>query len=89
MSTNDDDVKPLNPPEVRPVGDSINLSFKVDEYTDWVLRRLIGIRGRSKGDVAYYILRSWIDNHEEELRAQGIEVEIQDGALVLRHGESG
>lgn len=51
-------------------------TFKVhpnlDAYTHWVLDNLVGIKGRTISDVAYFILRDWIQDHRDELEHLGL-----------------
>ncbi len=73
------------------VDESFKVQAQVDTYTHWVLDHLVGLRGRSVSDVAYFIIRDWIQDHREELESLGISAQIADGRLVLRRGsgESG
>lgn len=68
------------------VDESFKVQAQVDSYTHWVLDHLVGLRGRSVSDVAYFILRDWIQTHREELDSLGISAQIADGRMVLRRG---
>jgi hypothetical protein len=59
----------------------------VDAYTHWVLGRLVGIKGRNVPDVAYYILRDWIQSHQDELENLGIGVKVRQGQLILHSND--
>lgn len=69
------------------VDDSFKVQAQVDTYTHWVLDHLVGLRGRSVSDVAYFIIRDWIQTHREELDSLGIGATIAEGRLVLRRGK--
>ena len=55
------------------------VTVSLDDYTNHVLKNLIGLRGRSKPGVAYYILRDWIRIHKDELKEMGIEPKVTHG----------
>jgi hypothetical protein len=55
----------------------------VDEFTYWVLERLVGVKGRNPSDVAYFVLRDWIQAHREELEHLGISVQVAEGRLTI------
>lgn len=46
----------------------------VEHYTYFVLKNLIEVKGKSIGDVASFIFKDWIGDHQEELREMGITV---------------
>lgn len=68
------------------VDESFKVQAQVDQYTHWVLDHLVGLRGRSVSDVAYFIMRDWIQTHRDELDSLGISAQIADGRMVLRRG---
>jgi hypothetical protein len=62
---------------------SLNLQSRVDATTHHVLEKLVGVRGRSVGDVAYFVIRQWISEHGEELAAMGIRIQVPGGTLEV------
>lgn len=46
----------------------------VEAYTWYVIRELVGIKGRSDSDVVAFILKDWIGDHKDELKEYGIDV---------------
>ncbi len=64
---------------------SINnrIQISVDEYTLHVLSKLTGIRGKTKPEVANYMLKSWISDHYDELASYKIMPDIKGGKLKL------
>ena len=46
----------------------------VEGYTSYVLDMLIEIKGKSKSDVASFIIKDWIGDHKDELAEYGITV---------------
>jgi hypothetical protein len=44
----------------------------VDSYTNWVIKQLVGTRGRNRTDVVSTIIREWMNDHREELEAMGV-----------------
>ena len=60
---------------------SRRLQVQVDPYTDHVLNKLVGVKGRRVSDVAYFIFRQWISDHAAELADYGIRVHIPDGTF--------
>jgi len=83
----DADIRYIPAPEVAGAEQSRKVQPVVDAYTHWVLGRLVGIKGRNVPDVAYYILRDWIQSHQEELDRLGISVQVRQGRLILQSGE--
>lgn len=59
------------------------LQATVETYTSHVIDRLVGIKGRDRSDVAAFILRSWISEHQEEIRGYGITVSVKNGELEV------
>ena len=51
------------------------LSVYTEEYTEYVIQQLIGIKGKSKSDVASFILKDWIGDHQDELDKMEISVQ--------------
>ena len=80
----DSDIRYIPPAEVGEAGHSYKVQPVVDAYTHWVLGRLVGIKGRNVPDVAYYILRDWIQSHQAELEHLGIAVQVRQGRLILQ-----
>ena len=46
----------------------------VEDYTYFVLERLINIKGTSISDVVSYIIKSWIDHNDNLLEGYGLSV---------------
>ena len=64
-----------------PANSSHKVQITVETYTHHVLEQLVGIKGRDRSDVAVFILRSWIADHQEELREYGIKATVKDGEI--------
>ena len=87
IGVTDRDVHPITAPTFRGDDERGHPQPKVDAYTLWVLEKLVGVRGRDVSDVAYFILRDWIQSHQAELEHLGITIRREDGSLVLQHRE--
>ena len=61
----------------------LNVQARVDTTTQHVLEKLVGVRGRSVGDVAYFVIRQWISEHADELAAMGIKIQVSGGTLEV------
>ena len=48
------------------------ISIYTEPYTKFVIKNLIGIKGKSESDVANFIIKDWIGEQREELREFGI-----------------
>lgn len=48
------------------------IQANVESFTNYVIGALVGIKGRNKSDVTAFIVKNWIDDHSEELKAFGI-----------------
>lgn len=46
----------------------------VEGYSCYVLDELIEIKGKSRSDVASFIIKDWIGDHKDELSEYGITV---------------
>ena len=55
----------------------------VEEFTNFVVQNLIGIKGTNASDVVSFIIREWISEHREELKDYGISVKKNVKALEL------
>jgi hypothetical protein len=47
-------------------------SIRFDDYSHFVLTRLVRIKGNSPSEVGAFIVREWIGEHFEELDRYGI-----------------
>lgn len=47
----------------------------VDDYTNFVIDGLIGIKGRSRSDVLSHVVKSWIERNAELLREYDLSVQ--------------
>ncbi|KPJ85566.1 MAG: hypothetical protein AMS18_16190 [Gemmatimonas sp. SG8_17] len=83
----DADIRFIPPADVEEASQSWKVQPVVDAYTHWVLGRLVGIKGRSVPDVAYFILRDWIQSHQEELAHLGIDVHVRQGRLIVQRND--
>lgn len=83
----DADIRYIPPADVEEAAQSWKVQPVVDAYTHWVLGRLVGIKGRSVPDVAYFILRDWIQSHQEELEYLGIGVKVRQGRLIVQRND--
>jgi len=81
------DIRYIHPPEAGEAEQSHKVQPVVDAYTHWVLGRLVGIKGRNVPDVAYYVLRDWIQSHQQELEHLGIGVQVRQGRLILHSND--
>ena len=54
--------------------DSHKVQTYVEEYTHFVLNNLVGIKGKSVGEVASFIVKSWIGEHKDEIIGAGLTV---------------
>lgn len=87
MINDEADIRYILPADVEEAAQSWKVQPVVDAYTHWVLGRLVGIKGRSVPDVAYFILRDWIQSHQEELEHLGIAVQVRQGRLVVQKSD--
>ena len=56
----------------------------VDAYTDWVIRNLVGYKGKNPTDVASTLLREWVTANKPELERLGLwPPEIRAGRAVI------
>ncbi len=62
-------------------GKSERHQIRVDEYTDHVLRSLVGIKGKNHSEVAAFVFRQWISDHWEELASYGIKAQVHAGGF--------
>lgn len=62
---------------------SLKLQLQVDSTTRHILDELIDVRGRSRADVTYFVIRQWISEHRQELMDLGIVVNIPGGQLKI------
>jgi hypothetical protein len=51
------------------------ISVYTEQYTKFVIKNLIGIKGKSESEVASFLLKNWISDHLDELKEYGITVE--------------
>jgi hypothetical protein len=87
MVNDEADIRYIPPADVEEAVQSWKVQPVVDAYTHWVLGRLVGIKGRSVPDVAYFILRDWIQSHQEELEHLGIAVQVRQGRLIVQRND--
>jgi len=52
--------------------DTIKIQVSIDAVTDRVLQEMIGLPGKSKGEVASWIIREWIWHGSEALERIGV-----------------
>lgn len=48
------------------------ISVYTEPYTKFVIRSLVGIKGKSESDVANFIIKAWISDRVDELKEYGI-----------------
>jgi hypothetical protein len=53
---------------------SNGFSIYLDKYSKYVIKNLIDIKGKSQSDVANFIIKDWIGDHQIELKEYGISV---------------
>ena len=87
MVNDEADIRYIPPADVEEAAQSWKVQPVVDAYTHWVLGRLVGIKGRSVPDVAYFILRDWIQSHQGELEHLGIAVQVRQGRLIVQRND--
>ena len=65
---------------------TVKIQVSIDEVTDRILQRMIGLPGKSKGEVASWILREWIWHNPDALSRIGVSLNAEtkpaDGANV-------
>lgn len=54
--------------------ETVKIQMYVDEVTDSVLQRMIGLPGKSKAEVASWIVREWIWHNPEALDRIGVSI---------------
>jgi len=59
------------------------LNTRVETYSSHVVDKLVGIKGRDRSDVATFIIRSWIAEHQQEIAGYGIKVTVKNGTLKI------
>jgi len=55
--------------------ETVKVQVSVDEITDTILQRMIGLPGKSKGEVASWIIREWIWHNPEALERVGVSIQ--------------
>lgn len=85
MDETEDDVVPIRSPTERDADFSDKLQCDGDAYTVHVIERLIGVFGKNKSAVVSYIIRNWIQEHRDELRSMGIDLQVDGGELIVRN----
>ena len=55
--------------------ETVKVQVSVDEITDTILQRMIGLPGKSKGEVASWIIREWIWHNPEALGRVGVSIQ--------------
>ena len=63
-------------------------SIYLDKYSKYVIRNLIDIKGKSQSDVANFIIKDWIGDHQAELKEYGINVENARKEGIFKKSES-
>ncbi len=69
---------------------TVKMSEKIDVYTEgytkFVVKELVGIKGKSESDVANFIIKDWIGDHLDELEKYDIDIEraIEEGLIQRR-----
>lgn len=53
---------------------SKEFSIYPDKYNKYLIINLIDIKGKSQSDVANFIIKDWIGDHQVELKEYGISV---------------
>lgn len=54
--------------------ETVKIQVSLDEVTDRILQRMIGLPGKSKGEVASWIIREWIWHNPEALERIGVSI---------------
>ena len=60
------------------------ISVYTEVFTKFVIKNLIGIKGKSESDVANFILKDWISDHFDELQEYGITVDKARDKGILK-----
>jgi hydroxymethylglutaryl-CoA lyase len=60
--------------ESNPLRSFLYMAALVDKYSKYVIKNLIDIKGKSQSDVANFIIKDWIGDHQIELKEYGISV---------------
>jgi len=56
---------------------TVKIQVSIDEVTDRILQRMIGLPGKTKGEVASWILREWIWHNPDALGRVGVSLEAE------------
>jgi hypothetical protein len=60
------------------------ISVYTEPYTKFVIRNLVGIKGKSESEVASFILKDWMSERMDELRDYGITPKLARKNKVIR-----
>jgi hypothetical protein len=60
------------------------ISVYTEPYTKFVIRSLVGIKGKSESEVASFILKDWMSERMDELRDYGITPKLARKNNVIR-----
>jgi hypothetical protein len=61
----------------------VKLQVYTENYTKYVIQKLVNIKGKSESDVVNYIIKDWIGDHLSELNEYGISVEDAKKEKIL------
>jgi len=53
---------------------SYKVQSSVDAYTNFVLNGLVGSKGTSVSNVVSYIIKSWIENNDEQITSNKLTI---------------
>jgi hypothetical protein len=60
------------------------ISVYTEPYTKFVIRNLVGIKGKSESEVASFILKDWMSERMDELRDYGITPKLARKNKIIR-----
>jgi hypothetical protein len=60
------------------------ISVYTEPYTKFVIRNLVGIKGKSESEVASFILKDWMSERMDELRDYGITPKLARKNRIIR-----
>ena len=66
---------------------SCRVQTVVEDYSFFVLDKLVGIKGKSVSDVVSFIVKDWIGDHFDELEKYGISARVSSGIFKMEGEE--
>ncbi len=60
------------------------VSVYTEPYTKFVIKNLVGIKGKSESEVASFILKDWMSDRTDELRDYGITPKLARKKKIIK-----